>query len=337
MREERLSEDMIEKESVEFNENQDKELIDDLTGFYNKTGTEKVVPKLCIKGDGVLMILDIDNFKSINDTYGMEQGDEVIRIFSRILIQRTRNDDILCRIGGDEFLVYFKNDCTERVIAAFSESINMQLELECKQLFGEDFNTPTGVSMGAVNVPADGGKYEEILKLAEKAMKQAKQNGKHGYSLFHNDEDSVFDANTDPDEEFSHMLAILEEKGGVHGTMNIESDAFKWVYRYIARYSETHNSSASLLMFILSKTEKTYSENFQDAVYQFGVMLQKLLDEKDVMTQGRRNTFFLLLPEFSKDALDQLVSNVMEEWKKTEYYTVAKVSYVFSPINEKNA
>lgn len=83
---------------------------DAMTGIFNRRyfiqKTDTLINKLKNNNDGSLIICDIDNFKRINDTYGHDTGDKVIVQFSRILSKIIRKDDILARIGGEEFAIY---------------------------------------------------------------------------------------------------------------------------------------------------------------------------------------------------------------------------------------
>ena len=84
-------------------------MTDKLTGFFNKSAAEQKMTDLCMLGYGMMMILDLDNFKLVNDIYGHEMGDRVLESFADITKKNTRANDVLCRIGGDEFLVFFVN------------------------------------------------------------------------------------------------------------------------------------------------------------------------------------------------------------------------------------
>ena len=78
---------------------------DELTGVLNRSGYELLLSG--IDFDSTCMILfDVDNFKNINDTFGHEVGDRVLERLARILKKQFRSEDYVCRIGGDEFVVF---------------------------------------------------------------------------------------------------------------------------------------------------------------------------------------------------------------------------------------
>lgn len=86
------------------------------TGLYNKTTTETFIGEEIRKGAGILLLLDVDNFKNINDRFGHEAGDYVLKHISDLLTETFRKCDIIGRIGGDEFMIFIK-DTTDISIA----------------------------------------------------------------------------------------------------------------------------------------------------------------------------------------------------------------------------
>jgi len=307
--------------------NKEKAITDALTGFYNKAGTEEIMAGLCMEGGGgMLMVLDLDNFKLVNDIYGHDMGDKVLKCFADIARRRSRDGDVLCRIGGDEFLVYFRNTQEERAAAAFTERLNEQLLSECKELAGGEFAVPIGVSLGAVRVPEEGGSYQEFFSHADKALYQVKQSGKHGYRLYDatHYEDSL---ELDLEKELDQALKICEERGGARDAMWVGQEAFSWIYRFMDRFSQRYQNGYIWLMLSLTFSDGINSEEIAEAIYQFGTILQKSLRKSDVITQNKTNCFLILLPEFEKEQVRLIVERVQSEWKKTPYSGRIPVSF----------
>ncbi|MBE6875419.1 MAG: diguanylate cyclase [Ruminococcus sp.] len=97
---------------------------DALTGIYNRgTGEAKISERLEQKMPGAFMMLDVDKFKSINDTYGHDTGDKVIIAVARILENASRKEDIVMRLGGDEFVVFLNGVCTQQEADSFTERL----------------------------------------------------------------------------------------------------------------------------------------------------------------------------------------------------------------------
>ena len=84
---------------------------DGLTGIYNKRSTEERINEIRDENPaekGTFVILDVDKFKEVNDRYGHMAGDKVLSEFGRILKAHFREEDVVGRIGGDEFVVYIR-------------------------------------------------------------------------------------------------------------------------------------------------------------------------------------------------------------------------------------
>ena len=121
-------------------------------------------------------VIDIDDFKKINDIHGHPEGDYALRFISRCLRKTFRADDIIGRIGGDELLVYMRKinspSIVHKKMKIFREQIN---EHSNQNIF------LLTVSVGIVSYPEDGQSFEELYKRADQFMYNAKRNGKHKY------------------------------------------------------------------------------------------------------------------------------------------------------------
>ncbi|MDD5190272.1 MAG: sensor domain-containing diguanylate cyclase, partial [Dehalococcoidales bacterium] len=128
-----------------------------------------------------LMMLDIDNFKSINDTYGHDAGDEILKIISGLLISVLRKTDTVTRIGGDEFVIMI-TDLTElENISVVAQKI---LEAIRKPFMFRDHEIRITVSIGISSYPEDGEKVEKLMKCADIAMYRIKATGRDNYARY---------------------------------------------------------------------------------------------------------------------------------------------------------
>lgn len=127
-----------------------------------------------------LIIVDIDTFKAFNDRYGHQQGDVVLHQLGGLLRSVSREGDVPCRVGGEEFAVILpetsKADATlfaERLRRGVAESIK-----------APDSGGPVTVSVGVAAFPEDGKTHEEIYKAADSALYQSKQGGRNRVTAF---------------------------------------------------------------------------------------------------------------------------------------------------------
>lgn len=132
----------------------------------------------------VVMFVDLDDFKSINDTHGHDVGDIVLTTIAGRIKQASRDEDTVCRHGGDEFLYMLVEVRNERDITTIAEKIITMVKVPC-DIQIRDINSSLVIhpSIGIAIFPADGTTADSLVANADKAMYQAKRN-KSGYSLF---------------------------------------------------------------------------------------------------------------------------------------------------------
>ncbi|MCU4675674.1 sensor domain-containing diguanylate cyclase [Catenovulum sp. 2E275] len=124
-----------------------------------------------------VIIVDIDNFKRINDTYGHQTGDKVIIHFANILKSSVRKQDLVARYGGEEFVLLL-TDCDQRQASQIAEKIRYQVEKSQLALASGDILSFT-VSLGISAVENNDKMIENALSRADKALYQAKNNGRN--------------------------------------------------------------------------------------------------------------------------------------------------------------
>ncbi|MBQ9557551.1 MAG: GGDEF domain-containing protein [Clostridia bacterium] len=152
---------------------------DPLTGLYNRQGYEELCSELNI-GTSALLIIDVDNFKSINDSFGHDVGDSILKPVADSIKKSFRAVDFACRIGGDEFAVIMMGTNADHaeLIAEKVEKINSEL-----QKYIDDKQIATSVSVG-VAFGSEGMKYDELFKRADTALYQVKEHGKKGCAFY---------------------------------------------------------------------------------------------------------------------------------------------------------
>lgn len=130
-----------------------------------------------------VMFLDLDNFKMINDSYGHDVGDLVLQTIASRLSDTTRDDDTVCRHGGDEFLYILVNTKSVDDIAAVAKKIINAVRIPCEiRLRDLNIDLTINPSIGISIFPIDGTSSDTLLDLADKAMYRAKHN-KSGYAF----------------------------------------------------------------------------------------------------------------------------------------------------------
>lgn len=177
----------VNRFSQEFYEVTDKSKRDLLTGLYNKRSfEEESKAAISEKREGeasVLLILDFDNFKHVNDNYGHQVGDEVLKSFALILGRAFRTKDIIGRVGGDEFMVYMPEMPMDAVSRADEISREILHELNVLRV------GTAGPFSCSIGIGTDVGDYDfdALYKLADSALYESKERGKACYVRYSSD------------------------------------------------------------------------------------------------------------------------------------------------------
>ncbi len=160
---------------------------DALTKLLNKNASRQQVEHHLLNrthdNSAALLLLDLDNFKHVNDHYGHMFGDTVLIHTASVIRKFFRSEDVIARIGGDEFMVYMSNTpnldlLTQRcsdLVTAFQNLFREQLA-DCA----------LSCSIGVALVPDHGTAFHELFQRADMALYRAKANGKNGYAFYEN-------------------------------------------------------------------------------------------------------------------------------------------------------
>ncbi len=158
---------------------------DALTGLYNKGASEQLIRNAIesSRDDALnaLMIIDLDNYKEVNDSLGHSKGDEILIEAANIMNDLFKGGDIVGRIGGDEFIVYVKNINSIPSAEILATKVCNQIHFKIPN--GDEVIRVT-CSVGVAIFPYHGIGFESLFDKADKAVYTAKANGKNGFRIF---------------------------------------------------------------------------------------------------------------------------------------------------------
>ena len=269
-------------------------ITDSMTGLYTKNYAEAQIGKLLGKAHlGTLMLIDMDNFKHINDTLGHIIGDNIIRTFADTLKSNTRSDDVVCRLGGDEFAVFLA-DMTDRqevsgkaqnLLDAFSDSLKKM-----------NYENATSVSIGIAVFPSDGKNFNMLYSNADKALYYVKKNKKNSYAFYSDEKTKDKSHNTSTD--LVHIRSMLEGnmKDDEKGLFKVEYQDFQRIYTYISRGVKKSYKQVQTLLFTLSRDENEIpGSNFQELMQTLELAVASSVRMIDVGTRYSNIQYIVIL------------------------------------------
>lgn len=176
------------RNGIQFQDVAQAALRDPLTGVSNRAVLDQSLPREIglARRNGMplsLLMLDIDHFKNVNDTYGHSTGDVVIKEIARAISSAVRDSDLVCRYGGEEFSVVL-NNCQRDGAVMLAERLRCLIsELECRDADGNIVRVTTSIGIAGLTAEDDAG---SLLNRADQALYTAKNNGRDRCCLAEN-------------------------------------------------------------------------------------------------------------------------------------------------------
>lgn len=279
---------------------------DSLTGVYNKkTITEYAKKRISEEKEKriVIAILDVDHFKSVNDTFGHLYGDEVLARVGGRLKEIVGEDGVIGRIGGDEFMIVFNGLDDDQVLRGMLRAIRTQIKWE----FAEDFeNLSITCSIGASIFPVNGRDYEDLFKKADCCLYIAKEKGRDRYVFFRDEmHRASYEAmlNQNQLNAMKNPREIRELKNVASFMENAMTDSRKAILDAMRHMKDTFGID-NINIYYGEGMKKVYSfgsdiPEAKDAMYVFSEEFQKLMGENERFLQiGFADTFSDITPDF---------------------------------------
>ncbi|MCK9526922.1 MAG: GGDEF domain-containing protein, partial [Limnochordia bacterium] len=177
----------VSEEEAEKRELTKKAEIDGLTGLYNASTTKNLITESIRRANAnaidALVLVDCDQFKAINDTYGHLEGDKVLVNISKGLAQSFRKTDIIGRIGGDEFCIYMRDIASTDFVASRCQHLMMLV-----QELNLDHHVTVSIGISLLSHETT---YDELFRKADLALYEAKRKGRSQMQFFEQDPDTA--------------------------------------------------------------------------------------------------------------------------------------------------
>ena len=288
---------------------------DSLTGFLNRKYFEEKINNYLLqpKSRGTFFMMDLDNFKMINDTYGHASGDELIRIFADVLRANTREKDFVCRIGGDEFAIFYPEMDKDHVIIERAENI-IKMFAEKKQEAGYGI---CSVSIGIMTkyLASKEMDYDSLYEKADKALYYVKNNGKDDYYHYAYMSEEADEAGQSIKElDLKQLMRQLAARKYRKGAYAVEYDRFAYIYQFITRNIERSKQHVQIILVTLEIPDGLAQPlvQIEDSLMLLETAIVRSLRRGDVTTRFSSTQQIIVLmdtnPENGKMVADRIMT-----------------------------
>lgn len=235
-----------------------------LTGLYNKITTEALIKDFMKTNTDdemqcALLIVDVDNFKSINDKFGHLYGDAVLGQLGEYLKPIFRSNDVLGRIGGDEFFVFIKDF---KVLDIVEKKANDICTLFKKTYVKEGISVQISSSIGIALYPEHGSTFEELYEKADTALYNSKSFGKNRFSLYEENVKAAYQ---------SARTARTEIDDGGVAQKNLKENLLEYAFKLLYDPEDSADNSIEAVLQLVS-------ENFN---FDCSVVYQKITAKQE--------------------------------------------------------
>lgn len=290
---------------------------DSLTGFLTRQYFEGKIHNY-LKGKnarGTFFMMDLDNFKNINDTYGHAVGDTLILEFVDIIKKNVREHDYVCRIGGDEFAIFFPEMDKEHVIRQRAENIMRLFALKRDELGYNECSVSIGIMTkyaGSQDMT-----FQTMYDYADKALYFAKNNGKDDYHIYSSLSESMdFDGQAEANMNLNQLLHQIEERKYRSGAYAVEYDRFAYIYQFIARNIERSRQQVQIILVTLKtgNTGAVTPETIEDSMMLLETSIIRSLRRGDVTTRFSPTQQIIILMDVNEDNGIMVAERIMQKY-----------------------
>ncbi|MCR4697065.1 MAG: response regulator [Lachnospiraceae bacterium] len=288
-------------------------LKDSLTGLLSKGATDVAMVEKCSSQTGMLIMADLDSFKPVNDLYGHEKGDKVLIAFAKMIRVLFPTESTFGRVGGDEFVIFAKGLKDANELKEIGDKLNTLITKEAEKILDENMSIPIGVTLGAVAVPEHGNDFKSLLNLADRALNNAKKNGKHCVEIYGSSSLSEEDSKG---LDIYAISEILGERSIPNVALQLDKDAFSYVYRYVMRDIVRNQRSACKILFTLEFEMGRNGEEENELAVNFGNHVSESLRKSDILMRCSFNQFFVFLTDVKPSSTDKVIDHIVNTWKE---------------------
>lgn len=308
----------------------EKRRIDRMTGLLNREPAESLIREyLGQNRTGALFLMDLDNFKLVNDAKGHPAGDQVLRYFSDQIKRIFPSRAVLSRWGGDEFIAYVPEYDTVEYLQELADQI-----LICSANLIEDsvLANVLGVSIGIALVPNDGEEFGALYCSVDKAQYYAKRNGKGRYSFY--GQESGLPAAGEMKANMNTLRRMVHGTVADKGAFLVEYEAFHKIYQFMERNIARMEQNTQLLLFTMhgGMLEAMDDEALSVSRKVLENSIRYRLRNGDLLMEFSTNQIAVLLVNCDNENAVRVASRILDAYRRDAGASAVGVTYEFGSM-----
>ena len=287
--------------------------LDYLTGLLGREQGEKEITESLRNGSGCIMMIDLDDFKSVNEKYGHLAGDYVIKLIADVL-KEVSEQDIVCRMGGDEFLYYIGGvSDQEGAIKKIDQILDVFNEKKKEMEILQNITFSIGLSLFGV----DGSNFAELVRKADKALYHVKQSNKEYIYLFYQSAKTVKTLEQSK-ADLNRLVDMLEHSKSYKGAFRIDYGEFERVYDFVQHNSQRNDQETQLILFTLFSADGSdiKLDQMERAMQCMEQAIIKSLRGVDVGTRYSSSQFLVVLVGTETDNIRIVTERIVQNYFK---------------------
>ena len=310
---------------------EDSESFDFLTGLPMRSRGEKLTAQFMQQYSGCLIFIDMDNLKKINDIHGHKAGDRALKVLGTLLTEVSPNS-IVCRLGGDEFLLFIPETDKEQV-TAFIQNLFEKFE----HATSEDPEIQYASISAGLYLSAKGEPFEDCYSKADKALYHVKQNGKQGF-FFYQQMELDLSENEVTGKDLGLIAHALSESGRYNGALNLDYREFAKIYEYMNHLNERYKHHCFLIMVTIDTApgSVTHTENREQALACMEQAIHEKIRKVDICTRYSSMQYLLILYEPDETQISKVMDRIFQYYDTLYDKKDFIPSYEYRPIQHSN-
>ena len=290
---------------------EDSETYDFLTGLPMRSRGEKLVSQFMQKYDGCLVFIDMDNLKQINDTHGHKAGDRSLKLLGTLLSDMTP-DAVVCRLGGDEFLLFMPNATEATITAQVHTLFDKFNAAKAKDIEIRNASLSAGLCMTTTKDA-----YEDCYTKADKALYYVKQNGKGSLYFYHQLEQKLI-SDSAINKDLTLIARSLRSSGDYSGALDLDYRQFAKLYEYINRLGIRHQYPCYLVMVTMDTApeQMTHVENIEEAMKCMDHSIHQSIRSVDICTRYSSMQYLIILFKPDENYIPKIMNRIFAEYYK---------------------